>query len=183
MVVGRQMPATEKSPAASARRNVTEIIGRYEALALEVCVDSGHAAIYASTRHGRVVITTSLEEFIFKMRAARDANGNRMPTAIEFLESQRHAAQRDEAEVIALPERKRPRPRGTIAPLVEQAWLVWKADPTKRLAEVAAPLGLAARDCSAYFRKLHGSEYAALRQRPSTSAARRPVLKPGGRLL
>lgn len=89
------MPLASQSPAAS-RVNVTAIVGRYIAQAIDVYHADGLVALHAHTGRGTIVITIKEAEFVAKARGPVDCNGS------PFREA-RSPAPREPAIVIPLP--------------------------------------------------------------------------------
>lgn len=194
------MPLTSQSPAAS-RSNVTAVICRHRAQALDVYHADGLVALHAHTNRGTVVITLEEVEFVAKARGPRDSNNNpfREPKRIE-------PAPPEPAAIIHLPVPETPLPpvgpiprscgnraaKGQAAAVCAQAWGWHQQNLRLTLKQVADRFYLQDGTYATWLARFQPGALRRLRIAAGLSVAprhgrieqARPLMtKPGGRLL
>lgn len=195
------MPLAPQSPAAS-RVNVTEIVGRYRALAIDVIRADGQVAISASTGRGIIVLTIPEAEFVAKARGPRDSNNN------PFREPKRaEPAPQEPAAIIPIPlpgptplppvgpiprSRGSRAAKGQAAAVCAQAWEWHQQNLRLTLKQVAERFYLQEGTYATWLARFHPGALRRLRiaaglsiapKRGQIEQARPLITKPGGRLL
>lgn len=181
------MPPTPQSPAGS-RRNITAVIGRHQALSIDVCRAGDQVAIHAHTQFGAVVITLAEREFVTKARGRVDSNNN----PFRSLEQIRELA--GETPKATLMQPRRAAAKSACTERCEEAWEYLKTHLHLPARDVAIAYGLVPSTFTQWLtyhqrgQLSHLRREAGLTLRPTSSVEplpqiREPILKPGGKLL
>lgn len=79
------MAPSAQSRASSSRRNITDVIARYDDASITVCKAGRKVGLHFGTRYGQVVVTCDLKEFVLSCRGPIDHNRNPLPSIDDIL--------------------------------------------------------------------------------------------------